>query len=121
MIKKVIKNDLFFKRFGEFVRLCAFIKSYEKNEHTSIDKLIETNISRIYNDYIISKKFYQPDSIISFNPVIFNNAIELVINYSSDKEKKASEILKKISPFGDEGSKNRFKKLYSKENKIGGH
>lgn len=116
--EKAIKNDLFFKRYGEFIRLCLFIKSYEKKSHESIDELITQNVDRLYHNYIIAK-LDEPIDSLKFDPIIFNNAIELVLNFSNNKEERAKTILSKISPFDDELSRNRFNKLYAKNKRIG--
>ena len=111
--KKLIRNDPFYRRFVDFVRLCAFIKSHEK-DHSSIDNLMKQNVNRIYNDYLLGK-LNQPNDKLTFDPIVFNGAIESVINYSTDKKDKAKIILSKISPFENKESEKIFDKLYSKD------
>ena len=115
--KKLKRNDPFFKRFGEFVRLCAFIKSYEKN-HSNIDDLMKQNVNRIYNDYVLAK-LNQPVEQLTFDPIIFNNALELILNYSENKQEKAKNILSKLSPLeNNDDAKKKFDKIYAKEHLI---
>jgi hypothetical protein len=115
--KTVQHSDIFFKRFGEFVRLCAFIKSYEKKEHSSIDTLISINVKRIYEDYLLNN-LNKNDSLFSPNPIIFNSSLELVLNFSENAKDNASILISKISPFENNEAKRKFEKLYAKDKTI---
>ncbi len=114
--KRLIRNDPFYRRFVDFVRLCAFIKSYEK-DHSSIDDLMKQNVNRIYNDYLLGK-LNQPIDKLTFDPIVYNGAIETILNYSDDKKEKSKVILSKLSPFENLEAAKIFNKLYSKDHLL---
>ncbi|MGZ3865863.1 MAG: nSTAND1 domain-containing NTPase [Bacteroidia bacterium] len=111
--KELIRNDVFFNRISEFIRLCAFLKSFQKN-HESIDGLITQNLDRLHKDYIIEKLNNSKDTVLS-NPVMFFNAMELILNYSEKPKEVATSILGKFSPWGNESAVRKFQKYCAKE------
>jgi hypothetical protein len=109
-------NDVFFKRYGEFLRVSVYVRSNMRG-HKEFDAQLQENINAIYSKYIKVKLNTKADSV-NFNPVVFNNAIELVINYADSSDKYASELLAALDPFTPGASAKTFKKFYPAEQKV---
>jgi hypothetical protein len=113
--RKLVRNDKFFKRFLDFVRLGQFL--FAKEAGSSIVTCVEKNQNRLYTDYLIPRCRIER-RVKTEDMIIFKSILESIINTGKNRTIRAAELLKMISPFEGDSSKLVFDLLFPKDKSI---
>lgn len=113
--KELIRNDRFYTRYLDFVRLGEYLNRYQAD--TLIAFAVEKNLDRLYNDFLIPR--CRTLNRVKVEDIrIFYSCLESGINHGKNKAARALEILSKITPFESDSSKWIFDDLFPRNKSI---